>query len=78
MRVDPTLILVRTDLRNGWREQRVPLRKLVMIANTYASKTTMMVTSGIEGPEIADARPNSTNAKKSEVGRGARNPDNIC
>lgn len=43
---------------------------MVVTVNGYASKATMMVTDGIEGPEIVDDRPGRTNSNKSETGKG--------
>lgn len=50
-------MLVRRDLRDGWREWRGPLRKLVKTMNAYASKAIIMDASGILGPEVIDTYP---------------------
>lgn len=50
-------MLVRRDLRDGWREWRGPLRKLVETMNAYVSKATIMVASVILGPEVIDTCP---------------------
>jgi hypothetical protein len=43
---------------------RDPLRKLVVTANAYASKATVMVTSGMESLEIIDTHPDRTSVNK--------------